>query len=411
MTRDADFSVGVKRTLPERAGYKCSVPYCNKPTVGPGATVEASASVGTACHIYSAAEGGARGTGGLSIEERQSIENGIWCCATHGRLIDTNEGKRFPAPLLKQWKRLHEARIDREISGAKTPLGWVNRLEVINSSLFEPSVRLQFSKATLIRGGEAVGKSAICEWLAGFVKPLTLERWREDHHDDIRLEYFSPEPQTLRLEIADGEVRRYWGASRLVDAPRDLNIIYLPAQYDAKRWHDYADDLAWIASIFAAEREDVKHLCEDIRINGDPLCRNMEFREEHEEEEERFKRDGWYLYVDSIFFRDGVMKEKFVRLGLLATSEVIITMVQFAAALARLRAIHAPTLLVLDGSGWNWSEELFDSFAPFLANQPYQVVLTHACHRPLNLLKQEWTDWQAVEIKHDSERERSQIVC
>jgi hypothetical protein len=117
---------------------------------------------GTACHIYSASSGSPRGTGGLSRAQRQSIENAIWCCASDGRLIDTNKGGRYPAELLKHWKLLHEARVDRERAGFETHLGWVHRLEIINSVLFRPSAELKFSKATLIYGDGPVGKSSIC---------------------------------------------------------------------------------------------------------------------------------------------------------------------------------------------------------------------------------------------------------
>jgi len=92
MARTADFPERITRLAVECAGFKCSVPFCRKGTVGPGATPDASAKTGTACHIYSAFENGPRGSGGLSREERQSIENAIWCCASHGRLIDTNQG-------------------------------------------------------------------------------------------------------------------------------------------------------------------------------------------------------------------------------------------------------------------------------------------------------------------------------
>jgi hypothetical protein len=107
--------------------------------------------------------------------------------------------------------------------------------------------------------------------------------------------------------------------------------------------------------------------------------------------------------------RDGATKEQFTELGGLAASEEIVTMVQFAAALAQLRATYAPTLLILDGGGWNWSQSLFDYFAPFLAMQPYQIVLTYPARR-MDLNKRKWANRQAVEIKLDTERERSRII-
>src|SRR5713101_4308529 len=300
MTRDAEFPKPIKDLAAARAGHKCSAPFCYKGTSGPGATANESAQNGTACHIYSASSGGPRGTGGLSKEERQSIENAIWCCASDGRLIDTNQGGRYPAELLKQWKRLHEARIDRERAGLKTHLGWVHRLEIINSLLFQPSAELQLSKATLICGDGPVGKSSICEWLAGISEPRALARWRKHDHD-IKLEYFSPDSETILLTMHKGEVRRSLGGKLLLEGPPNLCVIYLPEDHERKFRRDLeTDHLNWLAKIFDSSPETIKGLCEDIRINGHPFCRHMEFREERwaaNEEEDEPARDGWYLYV------------------------------------------------------------------------------------------------------------------
>src|SRR5260221_12538963 len=115
-----EFSPAVKRVVAERAGLRCSVPSCGQITTGPGAHENQVAHTGMACHIHSAAEAGPRGRGGLSDTELASEQNAIWCCYTHGKLIDTNDGGRFPPELLHRWRALHEARIDRERLGWRT---------------------------------------------------------------------------------------------------------------------------------------------------------------------------------------------------------------------------------------------------------------------------------------------------
>ncbi|WFU59479.1 hypothetical protein QA639_19035 [Bradyrhizobium pachyrhizi] len=71
-----------------------------------------------ACHIYAAADGpAARRTGrSKSIDELRSIENGIWMCYRHGKLIDTDECSYTPQ-LLSDWRRLaeHRARLRHEL--------------------------------------------------------------------------------------------------------------------------------------------------------------------------------------------------------------------------------------------------------------------------------------------------------
>jgi hypothetical protein len=360
--------------------------------------------MGTACHIYSASEGGPRGTGGLTPKQRQQAENGIWCCANHGRLIDTNEGERYPAELLKAWKKLHVARVDREMAGFNTPLGWVEKLEIINSVLFRPSAVVRLSKTTLIYGDGPVGKSTICEWLAGVSLPSALTRWKKHDHD-LRLSYFAPEAETLLLTMRKKEIQRSLNGKPLLKSPANLRVIHLPEFMERFRRNEDADDLQRIAEVLDAEPETIKALCDDIRINGHEFCRHMEFCEEHvdaDEDEDEPERHGWYLYVAT-----GAKPNEKLPFLALATSEQIVVMVQFAAALARIQADHTLTLLVLDPA-WNWCDDLFGEFAPYLAGQPYQVVVARA-DLPRNFARKEWGSWNAVELRRGKNEDKSKI--
>ena len=94
MGKRADFTVPVSRGLAERAGFICSFPKCNAPTIGPSAESSiASAKTGMACHIYAASDGPAarRIRPEMTIAELSAIENGIWMCYRHGKLIDADE--------------------------------------------------------------------------------------------------------------------------------------------------------------------------------------------------------------------------------------------------------------------------------------------------------------------------------
>lgn len=397
--RENDFSQPVKQMLAERAGFRCSVPGCNQITVGPGANETESARIGMACHIFSAEKNGPRGNGGLNSEQLKSLGNGFWACFTHGKLIDTNDGKKFPAPLLIHWRRLHAARIEREMSGKGTSLGWVESLEVVESFLFRPSSTFTLSKSTLIVSSEANGKTAICEWIDGLFRRNILERWR--HHDhDVRLTYFTPEEQHLRLEIRNGEITRHWNGQRLVGAPKDVSLVHVPDDvYRKFPTREFHDDLEWFAAVFDAEKEDIKHICEEVRIGGYALCRSMEFCVENFEGAggEPSGETGESLYV-------GVDRpaHKTTFRGL-ATSEGYLVLAQMAAALARIRSRQTPTLLLLDAAGWNWGEEMFKSVAEYLANEPYQVVCTYG-YRILDLADPAWRNWVALDLRGYADR-------
>ena len=99
-----DFSTDTIRRAAERVGYRCSYPDCRNATVG--ASMESArkvSNIGVAAHICAAAKGGPRYDESMTPEERKGIDNCIWLCQTHAKLIDTDE-RTYTAELLHKWK-------------------------------------------------------------------------------------------------------------------------------------------------------------------------------------------------------------------------------------------------------------------------------------------------------------------
>ncbi|WP_370237867.1 hypothetical protein [Brevundimonas sp.] len=105
MARDG-FSPATVDRLAKRVGVKCSYPDCRKPTAGPDARGGVT-NLGVAAHIAAASPGGARYDPRQTSEERRSIENGIWLCQAHAKLIDDDE-LTYPPSLLREWKETAE---------------------------------------------------------------------------------------------------------------------------------------------------------------------------------------------------------------------------------------------------------------------------------------------------------------
>jgi hypothetical protein len=106
MPRD-DFSLSTRRILGERAAYICSNPDCRGNTIGPHSDPERSLDTGVAAHICGAASGGPRFDPTQTPEDRGSIANAIWLCATYSRVVDADE-PLYPAERLRQWRLEHE---------------------------------------------------------------------------------------------------------------------------------------------------------------------------------------------------------------------------------------------------------------------------------------------------------------
>ena len=104
MPKRDDFTVDTIRRAASRVGYRCSFPGCTCATIGP--SMESSSKVstlGVGAHICAAAENGPRFDPNMTTEERKSIDNCIWMCQIHAKLIDTDVIK-YSVETLRKWK-------------------------------------------------------------------------------------------------------------------------------------------------------------------------------------------------------------------------------------------------------------------------------------------------------------------
>ena len=116
MSKRDGFPKPVIGTLANRVGVRCSNPGCRKSTAGPREDNTKSVNIGVAAHITAAADGGPRYNASLSVEERGSIENGIWLCQNCAKLID-NDPNRYTTEVLQSWKARAEEAAREELEG------------------------------------------------------------------------------------------------------------------------------------------------------------------------------------------------------------------------------------------------------------------------------------------------------
>ena len=102
-----EFSAKIKKVLEERVASRCSNPDCRKTTRGPKKEKDQSSSLGVASHICAAAPKGPRYDSSMTVEERTSIDNGIWLCQDCSVMID-NDDPRYSIDVLKNWKKRAE---------------------------------------------------------------------------------------------------------------------------------------------------------------------------------------------------------------------------------------------------------------------------------------------------------------
>lgn len=161
MTSSRDnFSKRTKSVLALRASYQCSL--CKVSTVGPSDEASNAVTIiGVAAHIAAAAPGpGARRYDhSMTPEQRGSIDNGIWLCASCSVLIDRDEA-RFSTQNLHGLKLSHEA--SRRLQGQ----GEVSRDDII---AIGPSL---IALGTVLRFGPDGYQFRISHFLEGCIREL-----------------------------------------------------------------------------------------------------------------------------------------------------------------------------------------------------------------------------------------------
>ena len=366
-SRPADFPARTRRLIAERAGYLCSKPDCRRQTLGPGTGPDDVACIGIACHIYSAAPGGPRGSGGLTDEERQAASNGIWLCADHARLIDTNGGLGYPAPLLRGWRQLHEAFLGHEMRGLVPPCTLITEINVRQGPQALTTRHVALSKLSIITGPNSSGKSVLLNLLARAGRdPLPGRHWFGELSADIH--WFDPQPHLLHFSDRDGSVELLHDSLRAPSLATPYRAVTARAPH---RPVSGADDLAGLLGLgrvaFLDLLREVPHCVRgdvtEVDVTGEvPVVRLLSA-------------------PDPVRLDDGVPRW--------TTAMVLL---EAAIALAQLRSLEGPTLLLVDDFGDYLHLVAAARLLTVLeaASQGFQTVVVTHHHLPAEV-RSNWT--------------------
>lgn len=376
-----NFTAKTRNLIASRAGYRCSFLECDRATIGPDAAPGSTASVGVACHIFSAAPDGPRGQGGLTVEQLKSVENGFWACENHGKLIDVNKGKSFPADTLFSWRALHEARIRREMGGNTTPVKWIQSIEIVRSplatngtsSMFKAGERLNLSRVTLLMGDNAIGKTALCDWLTAMAEKNNLSRWTGSKLC-FRTTFY--EPQKHILTISDTAT----GFSFLFDG---ITVPFNPLPVAIQRFglaptrKEAMCDVDWIAAWLDVTPDIVRRLSDSIHQQGNPFMEDISVALDGTIET-KLKIEKHSFFLEQLGWGSKTM----VALALSVTH-------------ANNTSLHAPTILVMDNGldGFDTSNRLL-ILSELGKIERFQSIITLASEDQ-NL---PWTGWSLVRI-------------
>lgn len=381
MSERVEFQEKTKKLIAARAGYRCSIPTCHIGTLGPGSLPDQIASTGTAAHIYGASKKGPRGTGLLTEAELMGPQNGIWLCANHGRLIDTNQGEQYPPSLLQSYKALHEARIAREQGGIHLPFGWVQEITITRSPIMKPGQSLRLGKVTLIRGNNGTGKTAITNWLMGASDHLPLMPWLCDassaQHLCCELTFFTPDQQVLRIEGGSEGVHYFLNDKPSAVPPAIIRFLRLR---ETTPNSDNHDDLSRLSDQLGVDKVLVGNVLSKLgsSTKGAVSAARLE------------RTNGEVRLVLDV---RGTVKG--LNFNQLSNGEKALVAIDIAIALAQSYATFWPTILIID-QGHPLDHKLLQMYVDYLASpdHSFQTVMI----LPTNDIGIKWTGWEVVEM-------------
>lgn len=392
-----DFEKSVPEILYKRAGGRCSVPRCKNPTMGPFNDSDGAVNMGTACHIFSAAENGPRGRGGNDAKFISSAENGIWCCNYHGTLIDKAKGKDYSAATLFAWKKLAEARVIKQLNDIPSPLGWVESIAFTQFALKKGLPKISLSRYTLLTGKNEAGKSVLMEVAAAVNNAKHGERFMSKK---IRIEDGTIEPTTFSAEVVYSTVdyhekkvtiniindvlTRNENQIPCLLPPGDIEIIYIFEKSFHKRQHE--DDIDFMMRILNVDKTALFALA---KIGTKTVMPGkIEFQPAIDSDDDGnsfpIKKDNGKPYIELLFTKIGGHPTTF---SALSGSEHRRLIIDMFVSKAREVCKQRLTLLLIDDVVWNFDKSNFANLLTKLSQEDFQSVVTLPSARNKDVLE------------------------
>ena len=400
-----NFSAKTKKIVAGRSGYLCSFPGCSALTIGPAMKGDGISATGEAAHIYSAAKEGPRGQGNLTEAQLESAENAIWLCATHATEVDNNRGNDYPPAVLVSLKGLHEASILRKHQGIHAPLGWLHEISITSGSLFKTPAKIQFGQVTFIAGGNASGRSSLCEWLTAISDPTWgLRRWRNTYGDNQPISFevtlFNPSKVTVGVEILDSaKIGFHLNGQKVPFNPISTRCFTIAevnrgsvADHEKDAWDTWSD-VQRISSAIHIDATALENILPDvghIERSVQKVWTEEPQQVSSEMSDDETPRSQLMVQLKHLRFN--------LSFSQISHSEKALVLIEIGIALASFSANYAPTVLVLDLFSLfdkNHRAEWVKYFSS--ANHLFQTIIEVACKDgKLDLPLQ--PSWQVVSL-------------
>lgn len=258
-----NFSEATKELIAKRAAYRCCFPNCDATLIGPGMDSDSIENVGECAHIYAASGKGPRGQHNLTNADLAKPENGMFLCKKHHSLIDKHKGKKYPPETLMLYKQMHEHKISQELGHITYPLMWIKQIKILESPILKEGLVYDFTKNTILFGGNGSGKSVIIEYIYSALTGNIVKRMR-GQKVVLQITLSNPIWKDVVCTIQDEKINYHVGKDSLTFCPFSIDVIYLRDE----KVRPKGDFLNWIGLQMDKDRTFVKRLIEGADLSN-----------------------------------------------------------------------------------------------------------------------------------------------
>lgn len=285
----------------------------------------------------------------------------------------------------KAWQDVYE-KIRNKVISITSPV-WINKLKINESPLFAENSKIELAKLTLIIGGNSSGKTALCEWFAGFSDPGYLERWAVYQEEGLHMviEYNDPELHTFAVSIPLNKIPEY----KLDETPSSLATLPLKTIFPRTITfgnYEEQDDIELISDAMNIHRYELQNLCEDRAIHESGFIKEICFEKDNER---------CYLLANL----QSIKVNRPILLRLLSEAERYQLMIELGILAAKKFAEMSPTLLILDSGFWKLETKWHKHYTELLTSPAikFQSVAT-IYPDEVNSDDSIWTEWSKVQL-------------
>ena len=251
-----------------------------------------------------------------------------------------------------------------EQRGVAVGFEWLQSVTIEESPVFARGSTLHLARTTVVVGGNASGKTALCELLAGSGDISLLKRWsalrKPRGRTQVRFDALTPLPLTWTIRVfGESDIKFEMNGQAVPRLNLAHEFVYASERPQRLPEETTSGYLArWL-------RIDIAHLHNIVRslaIKGSFCVHNPRFVTEDGHEGLLLDLDGT---VPGLEFRS------------LSGSEQCRVVIEFAVEFARFAADEHPTMLIVDCMG-GFDSANFQEYLEFFATQSerFQIVIT-----------------------------------